>query len=40
MGTMNGSMRATSMFDQLADGTIANLGTFTTTVNLTLTALP
>ncbi len=40
MGTMNGSMNAASMFDQLADGTIANLGTFTTTVNLTLTALP
>ena len=40
MGTMNGSMNTASMFDQLADGTIANLGTFTTTVNLTLTALP
>ncbi len=40
MGTMNGSMNTASMFDQLADGTINNLGTFTTTVNLTLTALP
>ena len=40
MGTMNGSMNTASMFDQLSDGTIANLGTFTTTVNLTLTALP
>lgn len=40
MGTMNGSMNTTSIFDQLSDGTIANLGTFTTTVNLTLTALP
>lgn len=40
MGTMNGSMNTASMFDQLADGTIANLGTFTTIVNLTLTALP
>jgi len=40
MGTMNGSMNTASMFDQLADGTIANLGSFTTTVNLTLTALP
>ena len=38
--TMNGTMNTASMFDQLADGTIANLGTFTTTVNLTLTALP
>ena len=40
MGTMNGTMNTASMFDQLSDGTIANLGTFTTTVNLTLTALP
>ena len=40
MGTMNGTMNSASMFDQLSDGTIANLGTFTTTVNLTLTALP
>ncbi len=40
MGTMNGTMNTASMFDQLSDGTIANLGTFTTTVNLTLTAIP
>ena len=40
MGTMNGTMNSASMFDQLSDGTIANLGTFNTTVNLTLTALP
>jgi hypothetical protein len=40
MGTMNGSMNTATMFDQLSDGTIANLGTFTTTVNLTLTAIP
>nr|NQU89674.1 hypothetical protein [Bacteroidota bacterium] len=40
MGTMNGTMNLASMFAQLADGTIANIGTFTTTVNLTMTALP
>lgn len=40
MGTMNGSMNALSIFDQLANGTIGGLGTYTTTVNLTLTALP
>ena len=40
MGTMNGTMNTASMFDQLADGTIANLGTFTTIVNLTLTERP
>lgn len=40
MGTMNGSMNTASIFEQLSDGTIANIGTFTTTVNLTLTALP
>ena len=39
MGTMNGTMNTASIFDQLADGTIANIGNFTTTVNLTLTAL-
>ncbi|MCF8234473.1 MAG: hypothetical protein K9G67_05570 [Bacteroidales bacterium] len=39
MGTMNGTMNAASIFQQLSDGTIANIGTFTTTVNLTLTAL-
>lgn len=40
MGTMNNTMNAASMFAQLADGTIANIGTYTTTVNLTLTAIP
>ena len=40
MGTMQGTMNTASIFQQLSDGTIANLGTFTTTVNLTLTALP
>lgn len=39
MGTMNGTMNANSIFDQLADGTIANIGTFTTTVTLTVTGL-
>lgn len=40
MGTMQGTMNTSSIFQQLSDGTIANLGSFTTTVNLTLTALP
>ncbi len=40
MGTMNNTMNPASIFDQLADGTIANIGTFTTTVVLTVTALP
>ena len=40
MGTANGSMNAASMFEQLSNGTIGGLGTYTTTVNLTLTALP
>ncbi len=40
MGTMQGTMNTASMFDQLSDGTIANVGTFTTIANLTLTALP
>lgn len=38
MGTMQGTMNAASIFDQLSDGTIANIGTFTTTATLTLTA--
>jgi len=38
MGTMQGSMNPISIFTQLANGTIANIGTFTTTVSLTLTA--
>ncbi len=40
MGTRNGTMNALSIFDQLANGTIGGLGTYTTVVNLTLTALP
>lgn len=39
MGSMNGTMNALSIFDQLANGTIANIGTFTTTVTLTVTGL-
>ncbi|MDZ7743769.1 MAG: hypothetical protein U5Q03_19050 [Bacteroidota bacterium] len=39
MGTMNGTMNTASMFQQLSDGTIGALGTYTTTINLTLTAL-
>lgn len=39
MGTMNNTMNALSIFDQLANGTIANIGTFTTTVTLTVTGL-
>jgi hypothetical protein len=39
MGTMQGTMNATSLFAQLANGTIASVGTFTTVVTLTLTAL-
>ncbi len=38
MGTMNGTMNDRSIFAQLSDGTIGSLGTYTTTVNLTLTA--
>ncbi len=42
MGTMKvanpNPMNAASIFDQLANGTIANIGTFTTTATLTLTA--
>ncbi len=40
MGTMNGSMSTASIFQQVSDGTIGALGTYTTTVNLTLTAKP
>lgn len=40
MGSMNGSMNTASMFEQVSDGTIGALGTYTTTVNLTLTAHP
>jgi len=40
MGTMNGTMNGNSMFSQVADGTISALGTFNTTVQLTLTAIP
>ncbi len=40
MGTMQGTMEATSIFDQLANGTIGALGTYNTTITLTLTALP
>jgi hypothetical protein len=38
MGTMQNTMNLNSMFEQLADGTIANIGTYTTIVTLTLTA--
>ncbi len=38
MGTMNGSMNGLTMLEQLTAGTIGALGTYTTTVNLTLTA--
>ena len=40
MGSMNGTMNTASMFEQVSDGTIGALGTYTTTVNLTLTAHP
>lgn len=40
MGTMNNTMNTASMFEQVSDGTIGALGTYTTTVNLTLTARP
>jgi|JFJP01.1.fsa_nt_gi hypothetical protein len=39
MGTMEGTMNPASIFAQLANGTIASVGTFTTVVTLTLTAL-
>ena len=38
MGTMNGTMNSNSIFQQVSDGTIGALGTYTTTINLTLTA--
>lgn len=40
MGTMQGSMETTSMFTQLALGTIFGPGDFTTTATLTLTQIP
>ena len=40
MGTMQGSMETTSMFDQLALGTLFSTGDFTTTALLTLTEIP
>jgi hypothetical protein len=40
MGTMQGSMEATSMFTQLALGTIFSPGDYTTTATLTLTQIP
>ncbi len=39
MGSMNGGMNANSMFEQVADGTIGSLGTYTTIITLTLTTL-
>lgn len=39
MGSMEGSMETASMFEQVADGTIASLGTYTTIITLTLTTL-
>lgn len=39
MGSMNGSMTSTSMFDQVADGTIGSMGTYNTVITLTLTTL-
>lgn len=39
MGSMNGSMNVNSMFSQVADNTIASLGTYTTLITLTLTTL-
>jgi hypothetical protein len=39
MGTMNGSMNQETMFKQLSDG-IFSLGTYITTINLTLTGVP
>ena len=40
MGTMNGTMNALSIFQQLSNGTIGGIGTYTTDIVLTLTALP
>ncbi len=39
MGSMEGSMNTASMFEQVADGTIGSLGTYTTVITLTLTTL-
>lgn len=39
MGSMNGTMNPNSMFSQVADGTIASLGTYNTIITLTLTTL-
>jgi hypothetical protein len=40
MGTMQGSMEPTSMFTQLALGTLFSPGDYTTTATLTLTQIP
>lgn len=40
MGTMQGTMEAESMFNQLALGTIFSTGDYTTTATLTLTEIP
>ncbi len=39
MGSGEGSMETATMFEQVADGTIASLGTYTTVITLTLTTL-
>lgn len=39
MGTMDGGMNGTSMFDQMANGDFP-IGTYTTTATLTMTAIP
>jgi len=38
MGTLNGSMNTATMLQQVADGTIGAMGTYTTVATLTLTA--
>lgn len=40
MGTMNGTMNTATMLQQVADGTIGAMGTYTTVATLTLTAKP
>lgn len=40
MGTMNGTMNGATMLQQVADGTIGAMGTYTTVATLTLTAKP
>ena len=40
MGTSNGSMNGATMLQQVADGTIGAMGTYTTVATLTLTAKP